>query len=191
LRSRVWWAAICAAAAPSIPCSRRWSLICSRPLWKTHRWVEAYDAYTEALARDGSNAIASTGAAKVLLRCVARGLGDKHVLQSVAARHIKNARLHPERIAELAGVRAQEQLSKLLQKPLRGGKPPDLSQASEYEKFVLLHRLALSPTVEGLNCSLKRWDSLRIGSIAERVATENGVPCSAPLRTRQMGPCLK
>ena len=145
-------------------------------LWKAHRWAEAYDAYARALTHDGSNAMASTGAAKVLLRCAARGIGDKQVLQSVAARHLETARLHPERIAELAGVRAQEQLSKLLQKQLAGGEPPDLSQASEYEKFVAVHRLALSPTIEGLDCSLKRWDSLRFNSITEPVGNDSGVP---------------
>ena len=145
-------------------------------LWKAHRWVEAYDAYTEALAHDGSNAVASTGAAKVLLRCIAHGIGNKQVLQTVAARHLETAKLHPGRIAELAGARAQQQLSKLLQKRLEGGNPPDLSQASEYEKFVAAHRLALSPTIDGQDCSLKRWDSLRFNSITEPVGSGPGVP---------------
>jgi tetratricopeptide (TPR) repeat protein len=145
-------------------------------LWKAHRWVEAYDAYTKALSYDKSNAVAATGAAKVLLRCVERGIGDKNVLRSVAARHLTTARLHPEKLAELAGTRAQNQLSKLLNRRLRGGKPPDLSKASEYEKFVARHRLALSPTIEGLDCSLKRWDSLRFDSITETVGASSGVP---------------
>jgi tetratricopeptide (TPR) repeat protein len=145
-------------------------------LWKAHRWVEAYDAYARALAHDGSNAIASTGAAKVLLQCVARRIGDKQILQALAARHLDKARLHPEKIAELAGVKAQEQLSNLLQKQLGGGKLPDLSQASDYEKFVAIHRLALSPSIEGLDCSLKRWDSLRFNSITEPAGKDAGVP---------------
>jgi tetratricopeptide (TPR) repeat protein len=145
-------------------------------LGKAHRWAEAYDAYARALAQDGSNAMASTGAAKILLRCIARGIGDKKVLQSVAARHLEKAKLHPGRIAELAGARAQQQLSKLLQKPLEGRTQPDLSHASAYEKFIAAHRLALSPTIDGQDCSLKRWDSLRFHSITEPAGKDSGVP---------------
>lgn len=145
-------------------------------LIKAHRWVEAYDAYTKALENDRSNAIASTGAAKLLLRCSNRGIGNKGILLSVAARHLKAANVHPGRIAELAGKRAQEDLTPLLQMQLPNSNPPDLSAASDYEKFVARHRLALSPTIEGLDCSLKRWDSLRFGSITEPVGTASGVP---------------
>ncbi len=145
-------------------------------LWKAHRWAEAYDTYTRALQYDSTNAVAATGAVKVLLRCVKHSIGDREVLLSVAARHLENARQHPSRIAELAGRRAFDDLSKLLQSPLRGGRLPDLSHASDYEKFVASHRLALSPTIEGLDLSLKRWDSLRIESIAEPPGTDFGIP---------------
>ena len=64
-------------------------------LIKSHRWVEAYDAYSSALGHDRSNAIASTGAAKILLRCSNRGIGNKRILLSVAARHLKAANVHP------------------------------------------------------------------------------------------------
>ncbi|HEY1800978.1 MAG TPA: LA2681 family HEPN domain-containing protein [Terriglobales bacterium] len=145
-------------------------------LAKAHRWVEAYDAYTKALECDASNAVAATGAAKILLCCIARGIGNKQVLQSVAARHLDSARLHPQRLAELAGARAQQALSKLLQKRVQGGKPPNLSKATAYEKFVARHRLALSPTIEGLDTSLKRWDSLRFNWITEPAAVNAGIP---------------
>lgn len=145
-------------------------------LLRSHRWVEAYDAYTSALNRDNSNAVAATGAAKVLLRCVARGIGNKRILQSVAAHHLKTANLHPGRLAGLAGARAQKQLAQLMQTRLPRCKPPELKDASDYEKFVSRHRLALSPTIEGLDCSLKRWDSLRFNSITEPVGTASGVP---------------
>jgi tetratricopeptide (TPR) repeat protein len=144
-------------------------------LIRSHRWVEAYDAYTNALGYDRSNAIASTGAAKVLLRCSDRGIGNRRILLSVAARHLKAASLHPGRIAELAGKRAQDELAPLLQMQLPESNPPDLTGASDYEKFVARHRLALSPTIEGLDCSLKRWDCLRFDSITEPVGT-SGVP---------------
>jgi tetratricopeptide (TPR) repeat protein len=145
-------------------------------LFKAHRWVEAYDAYHCALDHDNSNAVAATGAARVLLRCVERGIGDRHILQAVAARHLKTANLHPQRLAALAGIRAEKQLAHLMQTRLPTCKPPDLRNASDYQKFVARHRLALSLTIEGLDCSLKRWDSLRLKSVTEEIGKGFGVP---------------
>jgi tetratricopeptide (TPR) repeat protein len=144
--------------------------------WKAHRWVEAYDAYSKALEQDATNGVAGTGAAKILLRCVERHIGEPDILLAVAARHLQKVREHPDRIAELAGVRAFAELRVLLEKDLPGGEVPDLSTASDYEKFVARHRLALSPTIEGLDLSLKRWDSLSIHSLVEPISTEHGVP---------------
>ena len=145
-------------------------------LWKAHRWAEAYDSYVKALNHDPTNGVASTGAAKILLRCIQRSIGDREILLSVAARHLEIANTHPDRIKELAGARALEELSKLLEKPLKGGQMPDLNHATSYEKFVASHRLALSPTIEGLDISLKRWDSLVIQSFAEPVGGLHGIP---------------
>jgi tetratricopeptide (TPR) repeat protein len=142
---------------------------------RAHRWVEAYDAYLRALSHDSSNSIASTGAAKILLRCVERGIGEKRILKAVAARHVARAKMHARRIAELAGVKAEAHLAKLLKWRSRGGIEPDLGNASKYEKFVAEHRLTLAPTIEGIDCSLVRWDSLRLSGIYER-PVEAGVP---------------
>lgn len=144
--------------------------------WKAHRWVEAYDAYHRALQLDPTNGIAATGAVKVLFRCLRHRIGNRRTLLSVAARHLQAAREHPERITELAGQRALKDVSALLEQPISGGREPDLSHANEYERFVAMNRLALSPTIEGLHVSLKRWDCLRIRSLAEPMNTPFGVP---------------
>jgi tetratricopeptide (TPR) repeat protein len=145
-------------------------------LWKAHRWVEAYDSYVNALKYDPTNGVASTGAAKILLRCIGRFIGDRETLLSIAARHLETAKTHPDRIKELAGDRALKELSELLKKPLEGGQMPNLSHASPYERFVASHRLMLSPTIEGLDISLKRWDSLVIESLVEPAGAPHGVP---------------
>jgi tetratricopeptide (TPR) repeat protein len=142
---------------------------------QAHRWVEAYDAYLKALSHDSSNSIASTGAAKILLRCIGRGIGEKRVLKAVAARHVARAKKHVKRIVELAGVRAEAHFAKLLKWKARGGIDVDLNGASKYERFVAEHRLALSPTIEGIDCSLVRWDSLRLSGIYES-PVRAGVP---------------
>lgn len=144
--------------------------------WAGHRWAEAYDAYSASLRHDPTNGIALTGAARVLFRCLQRGIGDPRVLRKVVRRHLDVAKANKMRIEELAGRKALEILSPLLESKVRGGEMPDLRSASPYERFVARNRLALSPTIEGLDISLKRWDSLRIESVIEPVDTPPGVP---------------
>ncbi len=145
-------------------------------LIRAYRFVEAYDCYLRALNNDPCNGVALTGAAKILLRFANEGIGDRDVLLGVAARHLRTARENPDRIRELAGERAYKQLSELLETEIAGGAPPDLSSASDYQRFVANHRLALAPTIEGLDLAMSRWDSLRIESITEPINTEHGVP---------------
>ncbi len=143
--------------------------------WKAHRWAEAYDAYLEALDHDPSNVIAQTGAARVLLRCAEQGLGKRSVLLAVAQRHLERSKVHKHRLKELGGLHAETGLLPLLESTLPGGAYPDLSKADDYQRFIARHRLALTLTIEGLDVSLKRWDSLQIASITEGISA-SGVP---------------
>lgn len=145
-------------------------------LGKAHRWVEAYDAYSNALEVDPTNAFASLRASQILLRCVKRGLGSKDILLGVAAKHLQSANQNPKRIRELAGPQAYKVLSRQLKRKIWGGGIPDLSKASGYVRFVARNRLALSPTIEGLDLSLKRWDSLAIASVIESAKGQSGIP---------------
>lgn len=145
-------------------------------LVKAYRFVEAYDSYLRALAFDTTNGIALTGAARILLRFAQDGTGDSGTLRVVAAQHLKKAQQHPDRIRELAGERGYQKLSKLLESKLLDVGPPDLSAASDYQQFVAKRRLALSPTIEGLDLTMHRWDSLHIESITESIDAEHGVP---------------
>ena len=146
------------------------SLLCA------YRFVEAYDAYTKALYFDPTNGVALTGAAKVLLLFVKNRTGDSNVLHAVAARYLLKARENPARIRELAGEQAYQQISGMLERDFPAGEVPDLSAASKYQHFVAKHRLALAPTIEGLDLTMQRWDSLRIGSLTEGIAAGSGVP---------------
>ncbi len=146
------------------------SLLCA------YRFVEAYDCYLRALACDSTNSVALTGAARVLLRLVQNGTGDPGVLRAVAARYLKVAKENPERIRELAGEHGCRELSRLLESEATQGDLPDLSAATDYQRFVAKHRLALAPTIEGLDLTMSRWDSLRIGSVTEPISTGAGVP---------------
>lgn len=145
-------------------------------LLRGYRLVEAYDCYSKALGYDSTNGVALTGAASVLLRLARVGTGNPQVLLAVAASHLSKAKENPERIRELAGEQAYKELSKLLEVDISAGELPDLTTASEYQRFVARHRLSLAPTIEGLDLTLPRWDSLRIHSITEHIAAGSGVP---------------
>ena len=145
-------------------------------LWAAHRWVEAYDAYQRALQADSSNVVARTGAVRVLLRAHERGIGSSNMLLTVAARHLRQAKKDQGRLFELAGPDAERTLKPLLDAELRGGEMPDLSGADQYVQFVAHHRLALTLTIEGLDPTVRRWDSLTLPGIHEPIDSESGVP---------------
>ncbi|MFN9872884.1 MAG: LA2681 family HEPN domain-containing protein [Cyanobacteriota bacterium] len=140
------------------------------------RFVEAYDSYSAALELDPTNGVALTGAAKALLHLVENGVGDQQVLLPIVAKHLHIARENPERIRQLAGEKALEHISTMFDLNLPAGKPLDLGSATEYERFVAENRLSLSPTIEGLDLSLWRWDSLRIHSVVEPIGSGSSPP---------------
>jgi tetratricopeptide (TPR) repeat protein len=166
------------AARPKLPAELRARALTNlgNSLWRSHRWVEAYDAYLRALDIEPSNVVARTGAVRVLLRAEELGVGNADVLRAVAARHLEKAKQDRDRLVELAGAEAAQRLAALFDRDIRGGQYPDLSEATDYEKFVARHRLAPSLTIEGLEPSVKRWDSLRLGSIIESLDRGAGVP---------------
>ena len=148
---------------------------------KAHRWAEAYDAYSDAIRIDPTNAMALIGAAGVLHRCIQFGIGQSAVLQNVASMHVERARKHANRITELAGARAVKKLSQMFRGDPKKGSLPNMSKATDYQRFVARYRLALTTTLEGQNLSLKRWDSLRIESLIEPITliepiSSSGVP---------------
>jgi hypothetical protein len=48
--------------------------------------------------------------------------------------------------------------------------------ASNYERFVAEHRLALSPVLEGLGDEPRRWDDAHISTLSESIGTGATVP---------------
>ncbi|MCR3922648.1 MAG: LA2681 family HEPN domain-containing protein [Firmicutes bacterium] len=145
-------------------------------LLRGFRLVEAYDCYTSALKYDPTNSIALIGASRVLLRLARIGAGDSNVLLSVADKYLIKAKENPERIRQLAGEKAYQFLSKFLGTDIPTGELPDLVAATDYQRFVAKHRLTLAPTIEGLDLSTSRWDSLHVHGITEHISAGQGVP---------------
>lgn len=145
-------------------------------LFKAFRFVEAYDCYSRALAFDPTNTVAAAGAARILLSYAARGIGEKETLLALADEHLRHARENPGRFRELAGERAFAEFASLFQRSFPEAQRPDFSKATAYQRFVRDHRLALVPTVEGLDLSLERWDSLRLPGIFALPGSHYQVP---------------
>jgi len=145
-------------------------------LIKAWRLVEAYDYYQMSLSYDQTNVIALTGAAKILLHYASIGIGDASTLRGVAAKHLRKAKEHADSLQSLAGRRAVEKLMPLIDSNVDGGELPDLTKATPYQMFVARYRLALSPTIEGLDLDIFRWDSLLIESYIEEDEEDEHIP---------------
>ena len=144
-------------------------------LLRVYRVVEAYDWYARAIELDPTNGVALTGAARALIHLANRSVGDKQALLAVAAKYLAEARENPERIRELAGEQAFKRIAKLLDRDLPLGDPLNLDDATDYQRFVHRHRLALAAAIDGFDPSLSRWDSLHIKAVTASTA-ESGVP---------------
>lgn len=153
---------------------------------RSFRWSEAFDAYVDALSFDPTNGVAAMAAAQMLLRCASRGIGDRDTLVRVAMRYASIARANRERVERLAGPAALAELDKL---PDEEAAPkPDVSGLKPYLRFVAEHRLALVPTIEGLDPRLRRWDSLMICGISEPLdAPDEPPPLLAMFNTIKAG----
>lgn len=145
-------------------------------LLKAHRYVEAYDAYCDAVAIDPKNAIAQTGAARVILEFLKSGIGDPEALNRQLASHIALAKENDIHIESYAGPDAAKQLSELLSHEVESGPRIELDELDPYKKFVAKNRLALSPTIDNFSMSGDRWDSLLIESVSGPLGTGAELP---------------
>jgi tetratricopeptide (TPR) repeat protein len=141
-----------------------------------YRLTEAYDYYSLALELDPTNGVARANAAKLLLRSIGTETYEEESILAVAAQHLKTANRHPDRIRELVGELGYQRLVQTLALELPPATLPDLTKADNYQRFVANHRLFLNGTIEGLDLSLFRWDSLRIDGISEGLEAAEGVP---------------
>lgn len=139
-------------------------------LAQSHRWVEAFEAYRAAVAADPDNIVASTGAAKILLRAARRGLGDRSALEGLARTYLLLA--EPFRGSTrrdlFAGLPTADELM-----PYEPCERPMLG----YAGWVAEERLPLALSVDGLGSGDDtRWDSVSIGKLIEPLSTGHGIP---------------
>jgi tetratricopeptide (TPR) repeat protein len=144
-------------------------------LARTWRLIEAYDCYSRAVEFDPQNGVALSCAAKALIDLVLYGLALDTDVEPVIADLVRRANSCAEAITGLAGEQASAKICAFLSSSTHRGEMPELRDATEYQQFVATHRLALAPTIEGLDLQLSRWDSLRLGPILER-GHQSGIP---------------
>jgi hypothetical protein len=101
---------------------------------------------------------------------------DPQRVLAMAGKYLQNAKADPNRIRKLAGEQGYRELLPLLKINIPDIELPDLSKVTKYQQFVVRHRLALVPTIEGLDFSLARWDSLRFYSVTEDIKVAGGIP---------------
>jgi len=145
-------------------------------LAQAYRWVEAYDTYWDALLDDPLNGVASSGMARILLKCIKRGLGPNEHFRQLATKYLRMAEESEERIREYGGSHAVEAVKKMSSEQLYEPPQPERDYADGYTRFVAENRLALSLTIEGVDNSVKRWDTLAIESICEGIQESFGIP---------------
>lgn len=144
-------------------------------LAEAHRWFEAYEGYRDAVQTDRKNGVASSGAAKLLLRLVKHGIGPKNIYEGVARRYIELARKYQGEISRYSSV-AREHIEALPNHDTLPTWVEDQDVLDSYAQFVAREGLALSPTIEGLGGLVKQWDSLCIDSVIQTIESRESVP---------------
>lgn len=113
------------------------------------RWLEAHEAYREALDLDPTNAMASGNAAIALFYVARRPVSGRPRILALSDRLLRHAREHPEEVLARADQRAVAHFGSYVYSNVP---QPDheFQPADDYARFVVCHRLALTFTVEGL-----------------------------------------
>lgn len=136
------------------------------------RWVEAYQAYVDALAADPTNGNAAGNAAEMLRNRAARGRGLPGHYAALYDRYREQALKYRDRTVELAGEEVAKRWDALPPSGSQGHVSHEGDPLDSYQQWIKRHRLALTLAVEGLGSDDLRWDSALIEGVT--------VPIEAP-----------
>lgn len=135
------------------------------------RWLEAYDAYVEALRADPSNGNAAGNATKLIRQVADSRWGYTDHLHALHDHYLARTHALRDRTVQIAGERAAFLYDEMIPygdhtELFHGGQPDD-----PYQTWVVRHRLALAPALEGLGANEHHWDSAMIASVVTPMQT--------------------
>lgn len=133
------------------------------------RWLEAYDAYVEALKGDPTNGNAAGNAARLIRHVADSRWGYTQHLHGLHDHYLAQAHALRDRTVEIAGEHAAQLYDAMTlygghSELFHTGQPDD-----PYQAWVTQHRLALAPSLEGLGANEHHWDSAMISSVVTPV----------------------
>jgi len=145
-------------------------------LWSSYRWVEAYDFYTLALIENPKNGVASSGALKMLRYALQQELGDYELLVEEIEYLAFHVRQNLESIYSYSGGYGVKGIVDEV-KDISGVEKNRFEvDGDEYERFVVLNNLTLSPTIHSHSHESKYWDNINISSVAVGLGCDSTVP---------------
>jgi len=133
------------------------------------RWLEAYQAYVDALDADPTNGNAAGNAAELLRIRTARGRGLSGHYAAVYDEYREQAQRHRDQTAELAGEAVARRWDALPPSGSQGHTAHAGDPLDPYQQWIKDHRLALTVAVEGLGSDEPRWDSAMVESVTVNI----------------------
>lgn len=135
------------------------------------RWVEAYDAYVAALAADPTNGNAAASAARMIRRIAEAGWGYGSHLHGLHDSYLAQAKNLRDRTVEIAGEYAAELVDAMTPFGCESPTHHPAQSSDPYQVWVVHHRLALAPALEGVGANENHWDSAMIRGVATTAAS--------------------
>lgn len=130
------------------------------------RWVEAYQAYAEALLADPTNGNAAGNAAELLRRRIILRRGMDGHYAAVYKQYAQQAKQHRDRTVELAGEATALRWDRLITFNAVGHVEHAGDPLDDYQQWIKDRRLALTVAVEGLGSDEPRWDVAMVSSVS-------------------------
>jgi hypothetical protein len=130
------------------------------------RWVEAYAAYLDALQADPTNGNAAGNIAYLLHRRLSQPIGLRGHMAAVYNHYVELAKSLRARTVQIAGEAVAKLWDQLEPMETEGHFAHNGDELDDYQQWIVRHRLALTPTVEGLGSDSDRWDSATVAGVA-------------------------
>lgn len=137
------------------------------------RWVEAYAAYSDALAADSTNGNAAGNIAELLKRRLGRRIGQRGHLAAVYNHYVRLAHELRDHTVEIAGEEVAQRWDGLQPVPTKGHFSHDGEVLDAYQQWIVEHRLALAATVEGLGSDSEHWDTATVSGVVGDMSDPN------------------